>query len=178
MPARYRLTQDGDTIGPFLEEFPNTGWTPGGAYCSDDHRDPDGERYEHSHLPHGFPFTHNGNTVTVQKSDWAWDPYYPNQTRISNSTFSMNCYAYAEDAPTVMFCDGWVAFTIGTSLPSGTSLGTTGHARKIEAVYYKSCAYWVISQTAEKNASSGVYRGGWLPLGMLPLPYEYLRKHK
>jgi hypothetical protein len=177
MPVRYRLTEDGNTI--FYERrFDDTAWTPTGSYCTEDHRAPDNNRYEHSHLPHGFPFTHNGNTVTVQKSDWAWDAYY-SATRLSNSTFSKNCFAYAEGAPTVMFAAAWWNnFTNSAYLPDGTSFGSVGHAIKIEGVYQNTCTSWVISLTSEKNASGGVYRSGWLPLGILPLPWEWLREHK
>jgi len=131
MPARYRLTEDGEDIGPLFVLFPDTFWTPTGSYCSEDHRDPDGDRYEHSHLPHGFPFDHDGTTVTAQMSDWAWDAYYAGQTRISNSTFSKNCFAYAEGAPTVMFAPGWFDFTYWGFLPCATSFGTVGHAKKL-----------------------------------------------
>jgi len=184
MPAKYRLTKDGATIGPVWRLFKNSFYHPTiGTYCADDHRDPDGNRYEHSHLPHGFPFSDGGTTVTVQMSDWAWDAYYGSSSRLSNSTFAKNCFAYAEDAPTVMFEPGWLAFTNPSSLKYATSYGTASHVIRIEAVVFKDWGTiyyceWVISETTEKNGSSGVYQEFYLPVGHQPEWWESVRKHK
>lgn len=181
MPVKYRETENGDTIDTDCR-FDDSFYHPTeGDYCEEDHRDPDGSKYEHSHLPHGFGFWHGQrqNWVTEEMSDWAWDAEYTSYTQESGSTFSLNCFAYAEDAPTVMFYEGWDDFTDSCSLQYATSYAESGHAVKIEDVYYHPlyCKY-VISYTEEKNASGGVYSHGWLPLGIDPPSGATLGKSK
>jgi len=188
MPFRYRTSENG-TTNERLRIFRNAAiFDPGllPTYCCEDHRDPDGNRYQHAHLPHGFPFYHAGDNVevTVQMSDWAWNYDYANQSRQSGSTFSKNCFAYACDAPTVIFYQAWYNnFTLPSSLGEITSsirsYGDEGHVIRItdiDNIGTEGNPEYVVSSSSEKNASGGVYAGAWLPLGMQP--YGVLRKRK
>ncbi len=169
MPFRYRNTQAGATIqgeGTFQDVY----YDGAGLYCAANHRDPDGNKYGHAHLPHAFPFVAGGDTVTAGKSDWAWDAHYVSYTRDSGSTFTLNCFAHAAGAPTVMFHDGWTAWTNASTQCEVTtktkSYGDAGHVIKIVSIYNFPEEPCVISQTTEKNASGGVYSHGWLPVGI------------
>lgn len=171
MPFKYRNTVNGVTIDG-SEAFIGVAYLTTGAYCAANHRDPDGNKYVHAHLPDHFPFVPSGSTdnVTAQKSDWAWDAYYSSYTRVSGSTFSKNCFAYVAGSPTVMFYDGWTQFTTNSSQCEITtkpkSYGDSGHIIAITAIYteFDPC---VISESYEKNASGGVYSHEWLPEGQV-----------
>jgi hypothetical protein len=169
MPFRYRNTQAGATIAGNAT-FVGVGYLTTGAYCAANHRDPDGNKYNHGHLPHGFDFANGGDTVTAQKSDWAWDAHYASYTRVSGSTFQKNCFAHCTGAPEVMFHDGWTAFTNASTQCEVTtkrkSFGDAGHVREITGIQTYSETLCVISTTSEKNASSGVYTAAYaLPGG-------------
>jgi len=168
MPYSYRNTKEGATYsGCWI--FDSTGYTPEGEdYCEDDHRDPDGNKYAHAHLPLGFPFdrwnwiTEELDTVTVTKSDWAWDAHYSGYTKSSSSTFVHNCFSHAVSAPTVTFYEGWDAFTDVVSLSLATSMADMSHAIKITVSYQPGCSSgWYVSASDEKNASSGTYEKTW-----------------
>jgi hypothetical protein len=144
------------------------------VYCTENHRDPDGKKYGHAHLPHFFPFNvrlgGEAVAVTVQKSDWAWDAHYAGYTKVSGSTFALNCFAYAVSAPTVMFLPGWEAFTAPSSLAEETaktrSYGNQGHVVKILIIQDRGEGQnprYIVTSTIEKNASGGVYRKNWDP---------------
>ncbi len=174
MPFKYRLSQNGATISG-VRQFWNVAYnesTP--TYCCQNHRDPDGNKYCHAHLPHGFPFDCQGTTITQQMSDWAWDAEYANQTRQSGSTFRHNCYSYSCDAPTVMFHEAWYNnFTLSSSLSEATtqirSFGDDDHVIRITGIYNKGTEQnpeYVVSHSVEKNGSSGIYSGAWLPMGL------------
>jgi len=193
---------DGDTIMPFRWRTSPNGITMYGALrfvdtfyegvCPQHHEDPDGYPYPHSHLPHGFPFDGPGYEITAQMSDWAWDAAdeYRNQERITGSTFALNCYAYAVNAPTVMFYDGWIAFTTPTQYPEGEGLSYkqhgVEHVVKVEdfsgpAMMMSMNLYEFnpgeregLAETSEKIASSGVYHTYF---GDLP-PYAEYRRRK
>lgn len=105
-------------------------------------------------------------------SDWQWDVDYANQTQQSSSTFSRNCFAYVCDAPAVMFHDGWIQFTVPSSLEECTGksrlYGNEGHVIRIESILDRGTQEdpdYIVVSTSEKNASSGVYSAGW-PFGM------------
>lgn len=145
-----------------------------GGYCVEDHRDPDGNKYEHGHLPHKFPFIipANGDNVTEQKSDWAWDAHYVSYTMASGSTFAANCFCHCTGAPTVMFHAGWTAFTNDSNQCQATdkrkSYADIGHAIEITGTdTFSGKPTCVISSTSEKNGSGGVYTHGWLPVGII-----------
>jgi len=181
MPYRYK---EGNEIIVEEHQFDNTAYYPTiGTYCTEDHRDPDGNKYEHSHLPHHFPFedlerynfdTQEFNQVTVAKSDAAWQEHYVGYAQMTGSTFTGNCFAHAASAPTVMFKPGWEAFTIPSyacdiSLQR-KSMGDASHVIKIlDAVEYVNAetTFCGISWTSEKNASSGVFTKVWpMPAGL------------
>lgn len=171
MPFKYRNSQNGQTIEG-TETFVDVGYLTTGTYCAANHRDPDGSKYNHAHLPHHFTFTPPGGSdqVTAEKSDWAWDADYTSYTRASGSTFSKNCFAHAAGSPEVMFHDGWTQFTAPSSkcenTSKGKSYGDAGHVVAITGIYtFPEASSCVISSTSEKNASSGVYTHGWLPIG-------------
>lgn len=174
MPFRYRNAQNGATIQGNTT-FANVYYDNAGAYCVANHRDPGGNKYGHGHLPAHFPFNvQNGpnvDNVTAGKSDWAWDAHYVSYTMASGSTFELNCFAHSTDAPTVMFHDGWTAFTDASTQCEATnktkSYGDADHVIKITGTFIKvpeqPC---LISSTSEKNASGGVYTHGWGPVGI------------
>ena len=122
--------------------------------------------------------TKQNDTVTVTKSDWAWNAYFSGYTKSSSSTFVHNCFSYAVSAPTVTFYDGWNAFTDGCQLNEATSIAYSGHAIKITVSHDDGCDpdYWV-SNTNEKNASSGTYCKSWTHPGRSTSGYT-LGKHK
>ena len=163
MPFKYRNSATGKTY-PGVARFYDTYYVPD-DYCVQDHRDPDDQQYVHSHLPHGFPFdVWNGETqqtdqVTVTKSDWAWDFEYLGYDKFSSSTFDRNCFPHAVSAPTVMFVEGWDAFTDSCYFCDATSMAKAEHALRITVSSAPGCIpdHWV-SETDEKMASSGTYR--------------------
>jgi hypothetical protein len=176
MPFKYRLSADGATVSD-VRVFSGLAYSPNTpTYCCPAHLDPDGNKYLHAHLPHGFPFKWEAGDVTVtqQMSDWAWDAQYTNQTRQSSSTFSVNCFAHSCGAPTVMFDDAWTNnFTLPSSLEEATSkirsFGHQSHVVRITSIHNRGTEQepdYVVSASSEKNASGGVYSGGWLPLGL------------
>jgi hypothetical protein len=172
MPYKFKDVENGD-IHSGTYNFANTAYFPTGeGYCTENHRDPDGNKYGHSHLPVGFPLTitFNGNPnyqVTVTKSNWAWNDIYAGYTPAGDSTFALNCFAYAVNAPTVTFYDGWCAFTNIVPFVSATTMATTSHAIKIgteETPDEYLCAPHdpvYVCSTDEKNASGGTYTKSW-----------------
>lgn len=168
MPFRYRLEEGGTTYGT-ERIFANTYYTPVGEdYCLQNHRDPDNNKYTHAHLPHGFSFPcwnvpeQQWDTVTVTKSDWAWNAAYSGYTYKSGSTFVHNCFSYAVGAPTVTFHDGWHAFTDVAPLNQATSMSQAGHAIKITVSSTGGCIpEYYVSKTIEKQASGGIYEKSW-----------------
>ena len=165
MPARYRLTENGQTVG-HTRTFVGVGYLTTGVYCTENHRDPDGNKYIHGHLPHGYTYTHNSNSITTTKSDWAWNAYYTGYSKVSASTFIANCFTYAASTPTVTFLDGWRVFTTASSLEASgvnKSYGDAGHVILI-VEQETSLGCKLIKKTREKNASSGVYEKTWSPL--------------
>jgi hypothetical protein len=183
MPCRYRNAVGGATIHLNIT-FNNVLYNAAGAYCADNHRDPDGNKYEHGHLTDIFApagFTAGPDTVTAGKSDWAWNAYYTSYTFVSGSTFALNCYSYAVGSPTVTFQPGWEAFTNASTqcenTAQGKSQGDGGHCIKFTTV---NCGTdpCVIDYTIEKNASGGVYEHGWLPVGTAVDAGKAVRKLK
>ncbi|MEY4387426.1 MAG: hypothetical protein RLY20_2709 [Verrucomicrobiota bacterium] len=168
MPFRYEVVQGGKVFtGTY--NFPGLGFTPTGDYCPANHLDPDGNRYEHAHLPHNFPFSNNASgfwlTVWEQWSDWAWDDYYSGYTRDSGSTFAKNCYAYATGAPQVLFSSGYSQFTSASSKCENTTKGKSyennGHDHVITFTVEFNEYSCDVKHTSEKNASGGVYSMDW-----------------
>jgi len=183
MPFKWRLTENGTTESGIML-FTNVLYTgPPSCDCTEMHRDPDGNAYTHAHLPHGFDFLDGSTTVTVEMSDWAWDAdaYFVMQSKISGSTFALNCFAYAAGAPEVIFHSGWEQWT-----DPSTECGDTEavknfcileheHAVLITFTDFVQFCPCRILGTCEKMASSGVYEGSWGPLGIVG---DHYRKRK
>ncbi len=159
MPYRFCETEG-------VEVFTGVWFDSSGTYCTEDHRTPDGDKYGHAHIPHhflfiAFPPGHSPKIVTEEKSDWAWRQYYVGFTEESGSTFSKNCFAYCTGAPTVMFHEGWTAFTNGSSTCDSSSgaksYGDSSHVISITAIETYPEDFCAIKSTSEKNASGGVY---------------------
>lgn len=191
MPYKYRNSESGHTIED-ERCFGSTLYHPTiGIYCPEDHRDPDGNRYPHAHLPHGFPFTRGylqfyptfewvEDEVTAQKSDWAWNAHYGQAyTRHSSSTFTTNCFAFAVGASTAMGFDAWIAFTRSyASVDEVTTVAHTGHAIKVTmSPDWCNPGKHYVSYTVEKNASSGVYsNNNWGVFPIQHFPHRRVRK--
>lgn len=171
MPYKFKFAQSAYLILSGERDFEGVVYDVNlPTYCCEDHRDPDGNKYQHAHLPHGFPFEsypHGNAIVTQQMSDWAWDSEYEDKVRQSNSTFELNCYAHACDAPTVMFHNAWLGnFTlpvgpqdVGTAV---ISYGDEDHVVRITEIVNHGTSQdpdFEIISTSEKNGSGGVYDG-------------------
>lgn len=186
MPFRYRNAQNGATIQGNAQ-IQNCFWD-GTAACPANHKDPGNNNYPHAHLPGLFPFNvQNGDNVTTQKSDWAWDADYAGYTRVSGSTFELNCFGYASEAPTAMFKPGWETFTDASTQCENTnktkSYGDDNHCIKITATQAAAkhaaggeVCTCTIKSTIEKNASGGVYSKDWGAAGIDA--DKSVRKHK
>ena len=183
MPYRYRNNEDGATISTSWT-FPNTFFTTVGTYCDTwlsipPCEDEESNIYEHSHLPHHFPFTSPSpwsDSVTVTKSDWAWNAYYSGYTKLSNSTFVTNCYSYAVSCSRVIFHSCYINnWTFSSSLSEDTTEtrsyanSSDGHAVRIDDIHHVDDCMWVVATTSEKHASGGVYEYDYmLPGGFDP----------
>jgi hypothetical protein len=175
MPFRFRRTAGAATqfgVQRFLDIY----YTAGGAYCTSDCRDPGGNKYDHGHLPYGFPIDlpDPDADVTAEQSDWAWNAYYNKNS--SGSTFVTNCFAYSVGCSHVIFNATWTSNwtdpgDLCTQQDRTKATASTGHAVKIVHITnYPGCGYCAIDQTSEKNASSPIYDLTYfLPGGMNPL---------
>lgn len=168
IPFKYQVVQGGATVSG-TRVFIGLRFTPQGQYCPANHRDPDGNKYDHAHLPHDFPFWDYSTgipiNVTEEKSDWAWDEFYADYSRESGSTFAANCYTHCTGSPTVLSPDGYAQFTSGSSLCENTQKGksykTGDHVVSFAVEYTEWHSVCVLKHTSEKNASSGVYSKDW-----------------
>jgi len=158
-------------------EFSNCAWDParsGWDSCYTEH----GNKFQHAHTSHGFPYTHvqDGNSfqVTASMSDKHWDEEVykaPAYSRLSGSTCSRNCFAYATGRSYWVIgignilTDEWYAF--GSPIVPGVVMDDPNdHMLKITGVEYRnySCGgggFMVITETEEKNGTSGVYKRSW-----------------
>ena len=168
MPVKWLSSVDGEIkyLGrPFLD----VSYGPTGVYCNENHRDPGGNKYVHSHLPHGFPFTYpaTGESVTVSKADAGWGADYVGYTKASSATFAKNCFAHTVDSPTVIYHASWMAFTLSVDIcgSGDKSFGDENHVVKAETHIPYEGSSCIVVGTSEKMASSGVYTHGWGPLG-------------
>jgi hypothetical protein len=156
-----------ETVGGcyiFENAFYNAGSDP---YCSENHRDPDGNKYSHAHTWEAFPFWDNEEYVTIDRSDMAWDRAKTDYVRVSSSTFLVNCYSYATDAPTPLASDGWVAFTNPSSMAEVTTKKKSFPVPADHCIVITATAQILedspilVTGTIEKCSSGGVYSKSW-----------------
>jgi hypothetical protein len=161
LPYRYKSDSGGYwgntyyfTVFPYLEYTASES-------CPSNHKDPNGNNYDHGHSFEAFPLVDRGEMVTAAKSDAAWDEtYYAGYTRDTTSTFLSNCYALAAGAPTPMPKNGWYSFTSSDTLCSSFS-GKSYAVSPDHCVYYSTQTIpgypCILKATQEKFASSAKY---------------------
>ena len=157
----YQFVYNGTVYGN-TPTFPN--WTAA-QNCPSAHKDPSGNNYVHCHPSYDFGglIVNIGGvnvTVTAAMSDAAWALVYAGYTKVSGSTFAINCYAYADGAPKPTDDSAWTQFTTPYNLCSGSSKTTStlvnGNSHCVAFTESGTEECYVVT-TSEKNASGPVY---------------------
>jgi hypothetical protein len=142
--------------------------------CPDKHKTPDKQNYLHGHTGgYGFDISDtraDGGLVTPTMSDNWWKAnVYIGYTFVSASSTSLNCYAYAADAPTPMSPAGWRAWTDLGTLSDGSTRKKSYFSPTDHCIVISSVWSWEgvskVATTIEKNGTGPVFSHGWLPLG-------------
>lgn len=181
MPVTYRETQNGQDIHTTCT-IQNTAYIVGAnGWCTENHRTPQNNQYDHAHIPNGFPFMdtfNNNNQVTVDKVNWTYAAMYGGWSKKSDATMACNCHnhAMAGDAPpliastangsTKWFTDS--AYHAITSPTAGSILFTQGHSSRIEEIW--DCTVIGVKDGAkkisDKSDSGGVYELSYASPGL------------
>lgn len=124
----------------------------------------EGNRHDHAHPGHVYPFLYGSIVVTVAKTNAFWDAYYTSYTRISGATFSRNCHGYA------IGFNGWPGMgqiliddytTAAVSDADIYHTSSPSHSVRIDGICVNGCNWDSIQKVTEKNGTSGVYRSEW-----------------
>ncbi len=157
----FKFKHNGSTYSG--NRYFQTRWNPSDTPW-DGHFTTAGNKYDHSHAPHGFPFyVMIGEAlveVTVAKSDAAWDEQYAGYTRFGSSTFSQNCHGYSTGYGSWTSMPQILADDYISADEHDAEIWTNGnpHSIKIEGYCPNGCEFDTIAKTSEKNTSSGYYR--------------------
>jgi len=179
LPYKFRVSENGTTYdGAFTFQECFYYYT---EECSESHRDPDNNYYDHGHSWDPFDFQDKETEFWVgqQEVDWAYNANFgKDHDEGLGATFLGNCYSYVTDAPTPITVTAWQQnWTVPCSLCEITEKKKSfyvagGHAILIYGTtdIYLDEPTCIITMTKEKEAASGVYTRSWFPLGYQPTP--------